>query len=135
MMISCQWKLATQMQVEEELEVEEDVLSATTSEIVSLGSASRSDTTKRGTNAKSTTDTISKDAADVSSNFDSLTESTGVDEYSGKDFVGETPTYSNGHEGVVKAHPVSVPEPTVTRPQRRAAREARDRIVARLMDN
>ena len=134
MMISCQWKLATQMQVEEELEVEEDVLSATTSEIVSLGSASRSDTTKRGTNAKSTTDTISKDA-DVSSNFDSLTESTGVDEYSGKDFVGETPTYSNGHEGVVKAHPVSVPEPTVTRPQRRAAREARDRIVARLMDN
>ena len=94
-----------------------------------------SDTSKRGTNAKSTTDTISNDAADVSNNFDSLTESTGVDEYSGKDFTGETPTFSNGQEGVVKAHPVSVPDSTVTRPQRRAAREARDRIVAQLMDN
>ena len=92
-------------------------------------------TTKRGINAKSTTDTISNDAADVSSNFDSLAESTGVDEYSGKDFAGETPTFSNGQEGVVNAHPGSVPEPTVTCPQRCAAREAHDRIVARLMDN
>ena len=85
-----------------------------------------SDTIKRGTNATSTTNTISNDAADVSSKFDSLTESTGVDQYSGKDFAGETPTFSNGQEGVVKAHPVSVPEPTVTPAQRCAAREARD---------
>ena len=94
-----------------------------------------SDTTKRSTNAESTTDTISNDAADVSNNSDSITESTGVDEDTGKDFTGETPTFSNGQEGVVKAHPVNVPEPAVTQPQRRAAREARDRIVARLMDN
>ena len=35
----------------------------------------------------------------------SLTESTGVDEYSGKDFAGEIPMFSNGQEGVARLIP------------------------------